>query len=195
MIDYEREFSEISDTLVTAYQNWEIWWFYKSQRPKYVNIMNKYLIYFSNSIYAHRTAFIMAIWCLIDSNRLSLFSLYKKMCADNSIDDVMKKEIDDKINSISHIIKGITIIRHNVVAHISNKIDFDETLGKANLKYDDFRDIIVELGNIFNLLRIAKGKNVLGFWLKGRTDKPDELIENDLERLLNDLIKYSSGFK
>lgn len=192
MIDYEREFSEISDTLVTAYQNWEIWWLYKSERPKYVSVMNNYLNFFSNSIHAHWVALVMSVWCLIDDKHLSLLSLYKKMCNDNSIDNDTKKEINGRIDGVSHIIKGITIIRHNVVAHISNKIDSDDAFSKANLKYFDFRDIIIELGNIFNLIRVSIGKNPLGFWMKMRSDKPNEFLEDDTERLLKDLIKYNS---
>lgn len=131
MIDYEREFSEVSDTLVTAYQNWEIWWLYKSERPKYVDVMNNYLTFFTNSIHAHWVALVMAVWCLIDEKNLSLISLYRKMCNNNSIKDDIRKDIENRITGISHIIKGITIIRHNVVAHISNQIDSDVAFAKA----------------------------------------------------------------
>ena len=43
MEKYQRELSEIKDTIIEAYNHWEIWWFYKSERPKYVKVM-KYLI-------------------------------------------------------------------------------------------------------------------------------------------------------
>ena len=130
----EKELSEISDTLITAYQNWEIWWLYKNQRPKYVGVMNKYLFFFSNSLYAHWITTIMSIWCLIDDKNISLISFYKQLRNENILDEKSKKEIDKKLDGIAYIIKGIKIIRHNVVAHISNKIDSDEAFEKANLK-------------------------------------------------------------
>lgn len=192
MNNYNRDFSEISDALVTAYQNWEIWWLLKSERPKYANIMNHYLEFFTNSLYAHWITSIISTWCLIDDNNLSLVTFYNKIIKENVLTDNTKKEIEEKFEGIAHIIKGIKIIRHNVIAHISNKIDSEEAFKKANLRYDDFRDIIIELGNIFNRIRVSYGKDMLGFWLKQRYDEPAKFIEGDAERLLQDLIKYNS---
>lgn len=192
MKNIEREFSEISDALVTAYQNWEIWWLFKSERPKYANIMNHYLGFFTNAQYAHWITTIISTWCLIDDNNLSLVTFYKRICKENILTDETRKEIENKFDGIDNIMKGIKIIRHNVIAHISNKIDTDEAFTKANLCDDDFRDIIVELGNIFNKIRIAYGKNQLGFWLKKRFDEPNKFIEGDAERMLQDLLNYNS---
>lgn len=192
MDKYEREFSEISDALITAYQNWEIWWLFKSERPKYANIMNHYLQFFTNAQYAHFITTIISIWCLIDDNNLSLVTFYKRICIENILTYETKKEIENKFDGIAYIMKGIKIIRHNTIAHISNKIDSDEAFKKANLVYNDFRDIIVELGNIFNIIRIAYGKNELGFYLMQRFDEPDKFIESDAKRMLQDLINYNS---
>lgn len=46
MKKYKREFSEIKDIIVNTYNHWEIWWLYKSERPKYVGIINYYLHFF-----------------------------------------------------------------------------------------------------------------------------------------------------
>jgi hypothetical protein len=51
----------------------------------------------------------------------------------------------------------------------------------------NLKNIIIELGSIFNLIRTATGKNELGFRLKMRLDKPGKQIHNDLKRLLQDL--------
>lgn len=42
-------------------------------------------------------------------------------------------------------------------------------------------------------MRVANGKDPVGFWLKMRSDKPYEFSENDTERLLKDLIQYNSS--
>ncbi len=184
MNNHEKEFEEISDTLVTAYQNWEIWWLYKNKRPKYVQIMNYYLQFFSNSLYAHWVTTIMSIWCLIDDKNLSLINFYKKVCSENVLSTSGKKEIDARLNDIAYIIKGIKIIRHNVVAHISNNIDSEDAFKIANLTHNDIRDVIVELGNIFNRIRVAYGKNQLGFYMNSS--------KGDTEKLLTDLKQNNS---
>ena len=96
---------------------------------------------------------------------------------------------------IAYKMKEIKIIRHIVIAHLSNKIDSNEAFKKANLRYENFRDIIVELGNILNRVRIAYSKDMLGFWLKKRFDKPDKFIQGDMDRLLQDLINFNSNIK
>ena len=76
------------------------------------------------------------------------------------------------------------IIRNNVFAHISKKIDSDEAFNKAKLKYDDLKDLIFGLGEIFNSIRKANGLPILGFWINS--------TKSDTERMLTDLIKHNN---
>lgn len=135
----------------------------------------------------------MGIWNLIDEKNLSLFSLYKNLCHENKIAKDVQIEIDNKFDAVSHTLKGNKILRHNIIVHISKNMNYDEAFDKANIKYDDIRDIIVELGNIYNLICFSIGENQVAFWVKARLDKPGELSENDVKRLLNDLLKFNKS--
>ena len=95
------------------------------------------------------------------------------------------KYIDKKFSELSNIIKGVRILRGSVFAHISDKIDSESAFLKANLKYDDFKELIYSLGEIFNMLRIANGMNILGFDINSS--------KVDANQLLNDLIDYNNS--
>ena len=185
MKKYQREFSELSDALVASYHHYEIWWVYKNEREKYYNIMNKYLMFFSVSVSAHFISMLMAISCLIDERYIGIKSLYKKMKNENMLSLSEVKNIDKKFSELSNIIKGIRILRGSVFAHISNKIDSESAFLKANLKYDDFKELIYSLGEIFNMMRIANGMNILGFNINSS--------KVDTNQLLNDLIDYKNS--
>ncbi|MBI1803522.1 MAG: hypothetical protein HY033_12845 [Ignavibacteriae bacterium] len=182
----ERDFVEISNTLVSAYQNWEIWWLYQHERPKYVDILNHYLMFFSNSIGAHFIAMLMSISCLVDDKHLSLKLLYGKVKQEGYLDSDRIQEIENRFNGIEKIIRGVMIIRGNVFAHKSVKIDSDEAFVKANLVHDDLKNLIIELGIIFNIISTGCGRNILGFW--------ENSSKTDTERMLNDLIRFKSKF-
>ena len=57
----ERDFDEIGQLLVSTYDHWEIWWLYKHERPRYVEVMNDYLGFFTSSLSAHFIAMLMNI--------------------------------------------------------------------------------------------------------------------------------------
>ena len=187
MNKFERDFSEISYAIVIAYRNYEIWWLYKHEREKYVNIMNNYLAFFTSSISAHFVALLMSTSRLIDDKYLSLKSLYKKLKNENLLEREEIELIEKKFKELENIIKGVKIIRSNVFAHISEKIDSDEAFAKAKLKYDDFKVLIFGLGEIFNIMRKANGMNILGFWINS--------TKSDTEKMLIDLIKYKKQKK
>jgi len=181
---YKREFSEIASLLVDAYQHYEIWWIYKHDREKYVDIMNKYLLFFSASISAHFIAMLMSISCLIDERNVSIKSLYDKMNEEKLLNESESEYIDEKFLELNDKIKGVKILRSNVFAHISEKLDSDKAFEKAKFKYDHFKDLIFSLGEIFNILRKANGMNPLGFQYNSS--------KSDTIRLLSDLKKFQS---
>jgi len=104
---FERYFSEISNTIVSAFHNYEIWWLYKHEREKYVDIMNSYAAFFTSSINAHFVAMLMSISCLIDDKYLSLKSLYKKIKIENLLKSNEIKFIETKFDELENAIKGV----------------------------------------------------------------------------------------
>jgi hypothetical protein len=96
----------------------EIWWYYKQKKYDHSLVYNRYLLFFSNSEYAHWATTIISIWCLIDEKNISLLSLYYELKKDNKLSNKIITEIDKRLDGIKNIIDGIVKIRHSVVAHI-----------------------------------------------------------------------------
>ena len=96
--------------------------------------MNNYVTFFTSSISAHFIAMLMSISCLIDDKYLSLKSLYKKTTNENLLKIEEVELIKYKFKELENLIKGVKVIRSNVFAHISEKIDSDKAFAKANLK-------------------------------------------------------------
>lgn len=189
MENYTREIDELKTSLVYAYQNWQIWWFFKSKVNRYTNLYNRYLLFFDNCRYAHWITTIMSIWCLIDDKNISLIRLYKELLKEKLLDKITKDEVDKRLNGIKKNIKGIKIIRHQVIAHISEKIDSEKAYELANLEDLDIRNIIVELGNILNIICDYIGVSIIRFDFIMRADEPDKIYQEngDIEKLFIDL--------
>lgn len=181
--DIERHIQEVKETLVSAYDNWSIWWLYKNKEPKYVDVMNQYLGFFTCSISAQFVGMLMAISCLIDEKNISLISLVKRTESEGILKEKSIKEIDQILIRIRPIIKGILIIRSNVFAHISEKIDTDSAFKLASLVYDDIKNLIEDLGKILNIILLNYNKSHYGYNLLP--------ADEDTERMLQDLIDYN----
>ena len=116
---------------------------------------------------------------------MSLKSLINKIKKDGRLNDKTIQEIETRYAKNEKIICSMMILRNNVFAHISEKIDYNEAFEKAHLKYDDFKNLIIELGSIYNLIRVKCGELALGFWVN--SSKPNT------ERMLQDLIEYKKN--
>jgi len=192
MTKYDREIEELKSALVYAYQNWEIWWFIRNEKYNYKTSYNKYLVFFNNSQIAHFYTTIITTWQLLDKKNISIIKLYNKLCNDSALNENIKRDIDERLNGIDHIKKGIILIRHNVIAHISENIDAHDVFEKAMIDGWDIRNIIVQLGNILNIMIDAIGQRPLAFTLVCRGDKPDEIMnDTDIKNLFDDLEKMT----
>src|SRR4026209_1229952 len=62
---------ELRHTVSVAVLYYDIWWVYKSERTrsKYVEIMNRYHLFFSTSIHSHFVALIVALYRLYEKRR------------------------------------------------------------------------------------------------------------------------------
>ena len=177
---YLKDFKE---AVFTAYNNYTIWWLYKSERPKYVDVMNKYLGFFTNSIYAHFVAMLMAITSILDKKSHkynSLYSFISFLEDEKILDESVLINIKNIEDEIAPFVPKLMILRNNIFAHISAKLDSDKTFEMANLRYDDFRDVIFHCGDILDIVlrEITKTRFYYNY-------NPGSV---DTESLLNDLI-------
>ena len=143
----ENQIRVLQHTINTAFENYEIWWVYKSvdTRPKYEEAMNYYLAFFSASIHAHFTAMITAIYRLYETRKetCSFPNLLRELEAEGKFSEEIHSEVK---NTIETIVKPIWIkvgiIRNSQFAHKSINEDYLDTFQQANIRYKDFRTII-----------------------------------------------------
>jgi len=180
--EMEKELEELIHTTHVASINYEIWWVYnnKEDRSKYLNIMNKYSEFFSASIHAHFVAMLMALSKLYE-NRNNTVNINKFLISIRNkqfIDEVILVEVEQSLKNKKDLIEKICILRNNYFAHISNKLDYDEVLDKANIKYKNFRELI-DLA--YDLL-----KKISHAYNRGDVS-PRRFSREDVLRLLNNL--------
>ncbi len=53
-------------TVMAARANYTIWWIYKHERPKYIDVLNTYIEFFRVGIHANFVAMLMALYKLGD---------------------------------------------------------------------------------------------------------------------------------
>jgi len=64
---YDLTIKELQDAAIAAGLNYEIWWALKSTRPKYIDVFNRYLGYFSVAIHAHFVALLVALYRIYET--------------------------------------------------------------------------------------------------------------------------------
>ncbi len=149
------------DAIVAARLHYGIWYVYKNEvdRPKYVDVMNGYYWFFAPSISAHFVAMLMALSTIYDDGpvNVSISKLLQAMKGTGKVDGIRLKEIEERLKKTDSIVKKIMILRNNVFAHLSVKIDPFEAFKKADITMNNFRDLIYETAAILNQMGQASG--------------------------------------
>ena len=67
----EQYVKEVQHTCLVAGLNYEIWWTYKEKksRKRFVDILNKYPLFFQTSLHAHFVAMIVALYRLFETRQ------------------------------------------------------------------------------------------------------------------------------
>jgi len=70
----ETYIEEVRHTAEVASLNYEIWWIYKEKnsRSKFINVLNRYPMYFQTSIHAHFVALVIALYRPFETRKDSL---------------------------------------------------------------------------------------------------------------------------
>jgi len=176
----------LRDTIITASHNYDIWWIYKHKdtRSKYIDTMNSYLSFFSTSIHAHFVAMIIALYRLFETRKdtINIPGLIRLMDKSGYLKDDIKKQLEALVSEAKAIWIKVGIIRSEVFAHSIKDKDTDESFKKADIKYENFKELIEISKKIMNLLSHEFDKSSHAFNLSAEKD-----TKALLDILLNDL--------
>ncbi|MBI3615429.1 MAG: hypothetical protein HY211_02815 [Candidatus Omnitrophica bacterium] len=180
----EDHFGRLFDNVVAARIHYGIWYVFKNEvdRPKYVDVMNKYPWFFPPSLSAHFVAMLMALSTIYDDgpNNVSLYRVLRELESADKVDGQQRQEIEQRVKDSESIVKKILMIRNNVFAHLSAKVDPFEAFKKANITMNNFRGLIYETAAILNQMGLASGYG---------TRNLVESSEHDTRDMLGDIEK------
>lgn len=184
-IKIESHIKNLWDTVITAEHNHEIWWIYKSNdtRPIFIETMNKYLLFFKSSIHAHFVAMIIALYRLYEtrSDTINIPRLLQLLEQHHPLSNDSVNCINKLIAQAKPIWIKVGIIRSAVFAHLTNERNVEESFGKADIKYGQFRELIELSKKITNAIGQDYNRNTHIFNLSS---------EIDTKALLTDLSSY-----
>ena len=183
----EREIEELIHTTHVASVNYEIWWVYNEDRPKYVNVMNRYSEFFSASIHAHFVAMLLALAKLYENRNdtINIRKLINLIRNNRFIEETILTKIEQSLKDSEALISKICILRSNYFTHINNQLNYDAVLAKADIKHKNFKELIDLSYNLLKEISYTYNKSDV---------RPRLLSKGDTIRLLNDLLRLDTNY-
>ncbi|OQY00267.1 MAG: hypothetical protein B6I26_08590 [Desulfobacteraceae bacterium 4572_130] len=183
----ENHIRELQNTIITAQLNYEICWALreKNNRKRYVDTMNEYPNFFCTSIHAHFVATVMALYKLYEKRKdtINLPKLVRTIKAESSIPPHDIATFEKEIEELKPLWVKISILRNNLFGHYSDSIENEMIWEKADLAYNQIKELIEGSKIIFNSIYSKWKKTQHAFNLSATAD---------ITNLLEDLGKFNN---
>ncbi len=175
---------ELQHTVTVAGLNYEIWWVYESHdtRPKYLNTMNGYPLFFQQSIHAHFVALLVALYRLYETrgDTYNIPSLLRILRNQQALDRATLDQLDRMYNKARPLWIKVNILRNKAFGHRSVAHTVEEVFKEAQVTPNELKQLVEATKELLNELSHARDRNVHAFNLSAR---------GDTIRLLDDLGK------
>lgn len=175
---------ELQQPVQTAALNFNVWWVYKSKdtRPKYVDVLNRYPLFFQTSIHAHFVALLVALYGLYETRKdtYNIPDLLKQLRADC----MLPTDILDSIQSIYDRAKPlwvkVSILRNNAYGHRSKAHTVEDVFKRAGVSPDELKLLVELTEELLNEVTLHLFDSTHAFNLDGT---------HDTLRMLDDLCE------
>lgn len=173
--DIDRYINELRNTITVAALNYEIWWVYKSKdtRPKYIEVMNRYGLFFQTSIHAHFVALLVALYRLYErrDDTFNIPTFLKMLKAEAQL-------LDATLEALERIYRDdakplwikVNILRNKAFGHRSVAHTVEEVFREARVTPNELRDLMEVTKKLLNELTHAWDRSVHSFNLGSRED-------------------------
>lgn len=165
--------TKLSNVIIAANLSYEIWWELSGpNRPKYVDILNDYLSFWSSTISAHFTSLIILLYKLYDRNpkTLSFNRLFKLIKKHNIFTDNEYMILISKLEQAKIIWEKIKILRNEYYAHLSYEADTVKIYKKAEIKPNQFKELINLSKDIINSVYANYHNGEIVFWISAKDE-------------------------
>lgn len=150
----EENVRELQHAIKVAKLNYEIWWVYKEKNShtRFVDVLNDYPLYFQTSLHAHFVAMIISLYRLYETRKdtMNLPQLVRLLKKDSTLSIQEIKSMESDINSMKPLWQKVSMLRNNMFAHTSNKLDDDDVWKKASVTPNQFKKLINNSEGIVN---------------------------------------------
>jgi hypothetical protein len=143
---YDVTIKELQDAATAAGLNYEIWWVFKSSdtRPKYIDVLNGYLGYFSVAIHAHFVATLVALYRIYETrgDTHNFPTLLDRLEAGAALDASVVSSLRAQYLALKPLWVKVSILRNDVFGHRSLKLDIDAAFAKAGITGNELKDLV-----------------------------------------------------
>jgi len=173
---------ELRHTVSVAVLNYDIWWVYKSERtrPKYVEVMNRYHLFFSTSIHSHFVALIVALYRLYEKRRdtYNIPRLTDLLEKEGRVSAAALASIRAKSARALPLWKKVSVVRNKAFGHRSIAHTDEEVFREAGVSPNELKELLEVSKTLLNEITQERDDTVHAWNLSGT---------QDTERVLTDL--------
>jgi len=164
---------ELRHTTTVAGLNYEVWWVYKGKdtRPKYVDGMNKYSLFFQTSIHAHFVALLVELYRLYETRKdtYNIPGLIKELRDQHVFSNEVLEEIEKFYkDEAKPLWVKVSILRNKAFGHRSNAHTVKEVFEEAGVKPDELRDLVEVTKKLMNRITSEWDRSTHAFNLGSR---------------------------
>lgn len=165
---------ELLQAVSWAGLNHEIWWVYKSAetRPRFVETINRYNLFFRTSIHAHFVALLMPLYRIYETREDTYnFPECLRLLRDRGMLEIEKiEELERVWQEIKPLWVKVSILRNEVFGHRSLNLDISGAFEKAAVTPDELKVLIEKTGSLIDKLSLAVDQSVHAFNTGARED-------------------------
>jgi AbiU2 len=153
---YKSYIDELRHTVTVAGLNYEIWWTYKSKdtRPQFIDVMNRYSIFFQTSIHAHFVALLVSLYRLYETrtDTYNIPRFIELLETDTTLSPDVIQSLRSKYELAKPVWIKVNILRNKVFGHRSLARTVEEAFAEAGVKPDELKAMMDVTKSLLNEL-------------------------------------------
>lgn len=166
-LSVKKQIKELQHTVHVAGLNFDIWWTYKQRRSRrrFVDVLNRYPLFFQTSIHAHFVALVIAIYRLYETRKdtYNIPRLVAQLETEATLPKATLAGIRRRTTNAKPVWKKISILRNGAFGHRTEDGTYDDVLRRAKLTYDQIRQLIYHSQRLVNRISHVVERNSYAF--------------------------------
>lgn len=153
---HEPYVSELRHIVTVAGLNYEIWWALKSDqtRPQFVDVLNRYPIYFQTAIHAHFVALLVSLYKLYETraDTYNIPRFLKLLQSGAALEPGVLASLDRQYQEMKPLWVKVSILRNKVFGHHSTAHSVEDAFREAAVTPNELRDLVAKTKSLLNEL-------------------------------------------